>query len=93
MLVASFCIQNGRTLRVKKTLCVNVLFIKLYINGYLRHATLFTTGTTDAMYNLLNCTLGPSTNQDESYLTFVSPKGIKFGIINIVGKINNEIKS
>nr|XP_054750098.1 uncharacterized protein LOC129255796 [Lytechinus pictus] len=42
-------------------------------------------GTVDTMYSYLNCTLGPEQNQDRSYLTFLSPSGIMFGVINIVG--------
>lgn len=44
-------------------------------------------GTIDTVYDLLNCTVGPERNQDRSYLTFISPSGIMFGVINIVGKI------
>ncbi|XP_072174249.1 uncharacterized protein [Diadema setosum] len=42
-------------------------------------------GTTDAVYDLLNCTVGPETNLGRSYLTFNSPQGIMFGVINLVG--------
>ncbi|XP_030829061.1 urea-proton symporter DUR3 [Strongylocentrotus purpuratus] len=42
-------------------------------------------GTIGTVYDLLNCTVGPERNQDRSYLTFVSPSGIMFGVINIVG--------
>ncbi|XP_006823327.1 uncharacterized protein LOC100367327 [Saccoglossus kowalevskii] len=42
-------------------------------------------GTPDKVYNLLNCAIGPDSNQDNSYLTFLSRGGLMFGIINVVG--------
>merc|ERR1712038_1767137 len=37
------------------------------------------------LYDLISCWKAPNGNRDESYLTFYSPGGLVFGIVNIVG--------
>ncbi|XP_076358090.1 uncharacterized protein LOC143250861 [Tachypleus tridentatus] len=42
-------------------------------------------GSTEKVYDLLNCAIGPEGNENRSYLTVLSQNGLIFGIINIVG--------
>ncbi|XP_022084721.1 urea-proton symporter DUR3-like [Acanthaster planci] len=42
-------------------------------------------GSVERVFNLLLCSQGPEDNWEKSYLTFLSPPGIMFGIVNIVG--------
>ena len=44
-------------------------------------------GSVDKVYAYLQCSVGPTGNQDRSFLTLVSNPGLMFGIINIVGNI------
>jgi hypothetical protein len=44
------------------------------------------TGSVEKVYKYLSCAKGPENNYDYSFLTLLSFPGLKFGIINIVGK-------
>ena len=44
-----------------------------------------TLGSIRSVHELLACVQGPETNYDSSYLTILSPGGLMFGIINLIG--------
>ncbi|XP_033624975.1 urea-proton symporter DUR3-like [Asterias rubens] len=42
-------------------------------------------GSAKKVFDLISCSEGPVGNWQKSYLTFLSPNGIMFGVVNIVG--------
>ncbi|XP_013388209.1 urea-proton symporter DUR3 [Lingula anatina] len=60
-----------------------LLVIEVYYNPYENSRNPI--GSSSKMYQFLDCINGPSGNEENSYLTFISSGGLMFGIINIVG--------
>ena len=48
-------------------------------------------GSSDNIYELISCWREDEGNRGGSYLTFYSPGGLIFGIVNIVGNFGNTI--
>ncbi|CAH1784663.1 unnamed protein product [Owenia fusiformis] len=61
---------------------MTIFIIKIYNDEADRSNQL---GSIEMVYNYVFCSTGPEDNLDKSYLTMISPSGLMFGCINIVG--------
>merc|ERR1712223_1351647 len=60
-----------------------MLVVEVFYNPFNNPENPF--GGHQQLYDLISCWKAPNGNRDESYLTFYSPGGLVFGIVNIVG--------
>jgi Na+/proline symporter len=60
-----------------------MLVVEVFYNPYDNPDNPF--GNATRLYEFISCWKAPNGNRDESYLTFFSPGGLVFGIVNIVG--------
>jgi len=60
-----------------------MLVVEVFYNPYNNPDNPF--GNATRLYEFISCWKAPNGNRDESYLTFFSPGGLVFGIVNIVG--------
>merc|ERR1712223_2295685 len=60
-----------------------MLVVEVFYNPFNNPENPF--GGHQQLYDLISCWKAPNGNRDESYLTFFSPGGLVFGIVNIVG--------
>lgn len=60
-----------------------MLVVEVFYNPFENPENPF--GDANKLYEFISCWKAPNGNRDESYLTFYSPGGLVFGIVNIVG--------
>jgi len=60
-----------------------MLVVEVFYNPFNNPENPF--GDSKSVYDFIACWKAPNGNRDESYLTFFSPGGLVFGIVNIVG--------
>merc|ERR1711963_616268 len=60
-----------------------MLVVEVFYNPFNNPENPF--GGAGILYDYISCWKAPNGNRDESYLTFYSPGGLVFGIVNIVG--------